>query len=68
MDTHTFAFLLSTGRDEIVLESVPNKDMSVVVCVHLSSMFTLKGKRSSNGVELGGLAHLLSELTTTSIG
>ena len=33
MDTHTSAFFLSTGRDEIGLESVPNKDMSVVVCV-----------------------------------
>ena len=33
MDTHTSAFFLSTGRDEIGLESVPNNDMSVVVCV-----------------------------------
>ena len=33
MNTHTLAFLLSTGRDEIGLEKVPNKDMSVVVCL-----------------------------------
>ena len=31
--THTLAFLLLTGRDEIGLERGPNKDMSVVVCV-----------------------------------
>ena len=33
MGTHTLAFLLLTGRDEIGLERGPNKDMSVVVCV-----------------------------------
>ena len=33
MDTYTLAFMLSTGRDEIRLERVPNKGMSVVVSV-----------------------------------
>ena len=33
MGTHTLAFLMLTGRDEIGLERGPNKDMLVVVCV-----------------------------------